>query len=261
MKKKVFQMYFLEVNTQEQIRKELEISKGSVTKIIKECREQIAKCELSDEADLGPFIDIIVEAPMRKKAEYRRRVVTEIHIKIIEKMVVANEHEKKRLRQAGFYSRSNLYLAFIRELRRYNKLLHNMQQEKNKKISAEFRSEAHQKEEQNNLSHCENFAKICDEYELPADFEESRNQELHVISSDTFYKLARMAKKKYNLLPKSKLSDDLDIEEEDLEEEDETVIKLEYAESAYTPKREIPSQFISILDELEMIDPVDRRKK
>jgi hypothetical protein len=255
MRKKVFQRYFLEINTQEQIRKELGISKGSVTKIIKECRDQIAKCELSDEDDLGPFIDRIVEAPMRKKVEYRRKVVTEIHVRIIEKMVVVNEQKKKRLRQNRGYSRSDLYWNFKSVLEKYNMALHNMQHEKNKKISAEFGSEAYQEEEQSYLSHYDFFAKICDEYELPTDFEEPRDRVLHVISPDTFYKLARTAKKTLNLVSvKPKIEEQVDIEE-----------KPECGENINEISEDRPLVFSSemerVLYELEHIKSAHYKKK
>jgi len=255
MRKKVFQRYFLEINTQEQIRKELGISKGSVTKIIKECRDQIAKCELSDEDDLDPFIDRIVEAPMRKKVEYRRKVVTEIHVRIIEKMVVVNEQKKKRLRQNRAYSRSDLYWNFKSVLEKYNMALHNMQHEKNKKISAEFGSEAYQEEEQSYLSHYDFFAKICDEYELPTDFEEPRDQVLHVISPDTFYKLARIAKKTLNLVSvKPKIEEQVDVEE-----------KPECGENINEISEVRPLVFSSemerVLYELEHMKPAHYKKK
>lgn len=89
-KRDVFILWFIKRFTKREISRRLNISRGTVDKIIKECQQRIVDLNLTLEADLLSHIDEIVVAPLiqRKRKPYK---LNEETISFIEEIVINNE--------------------------------------------------------------------------------------------------------------------------------------------------------------------------
>ncbi|WP_374717468.1 hypothetical protein [Neobacillus sp.] len=89
-KRDVFIFWFIKRFTKREISRRLNISRGTVDKIIKECQQRIVDLNLTLEADLLSHIDEIVVAPLiqRKRKPYK---LNEETISFIKELVINNE--------------------------------------------------------------------------------------------------------------------------------------------------------------------------
>lgn len=219
-RKEVFQKYFLNYNTQDQICRDLSICKGSVTKIVKEFRERISELGLTKEEDLTVHVDEIVTVPIRKKRQYPRLVVTDKHEKIIKKIVITNEKNRTRIGQEGAYTRANLYFRFESILDHYNdaiRSMHRCYDQMQKTPNLTDLSLENQKQYNEDY---EVYSEICEEYELPKEFKNPLENTIYVISIETFYRIARKVKKELippNIETENESNDKEYIEEDNAE--------------------------------------------
>ncbi|MCM3478952.1 hypothetical protein [Caldibacillus thermoamylovorans] len=89
-KRDVFILWFIKRHTKREVSRVLNISRGSVDKIINECQQRINELNLRFEADLLSYIDEIVVAPsmQRKRKPYK---LNEETISFIKELVINNE--------------------------------------------------------------------------------------------------------------------------------------------------------------------------
>lgn len=89
-KRDVFILWFIKRHNKREISKLINMSRGTVNKIIKECQQRIVELNLTLEADLISHIGEIVVSPQiqRKRKPYK---LTEETISFIENMVINNE--------------------------------------------------------------------------------------------------------------------------------------------------------------------------
>lgn len=95
-KKDVFILWFIKRHNKREIGRTLNISRGTVDKIIKECQQRIVELNLPLETDLLGHIDKIVVTPLiqRKRKPYK---LNEETISFIKELVINNE----RLNRVG----------------------------------------------------------------------------------------------------------------------------------------------------------------
>lgn len=95
-KKDVFILWFIKRHNKSEISRTLNISRGTVDKIIKECQQRIVELNLPLETDLLGRIDKIVVTPIiqRKRKPYK---LNEETISFIKELVINNE----RLNRVG----------------------------------------------------------------------------------------------------------------------------------------------------------------
>ncbi|MGG0889330.1 hypothetical protein [Cytobacillus horneckiae] len=89
-KRDVFILWFVKRHTKREISRKVNVSRGTVDKIIEECRGKIGELNLSSDADLLSHMDEIVVASSihRKRKPYK---LTPKTISVIEEMVTNNE--------------------------------------------------------------------------------------------------------------------------------------------------------------------------
>ena len=89
-KRDVFILWFIKRHTKREISRKINMSRGTVDKIIKECQERIGELNLTFDADLFSHMDEIVVASsiQRKRTPYK---LTPETISLIEVMVLSNE--------------------------------------------------------------------------------------------------------------------------------------------------------------------------
>ncbi|NEY18573.1 sigma-70 family RNA polymerase sigma factor [Bacillus ginsengihumi] len=89
-KRDVFILWFIKRHTKREISRLINMSRGTVDKIIKECQQRIRELNVSFEADLLSHIDEIVVAPSieRKRKPYKLNAET---ISFIKELVINNE--------------------------------------------------------------------------------------------------------------------------------------------------------------------------
>lgn len=89
-KRDVFILWFIKRHTKREISRKVNMSRGTVDKIIKECQERIGELNLTFDADLFSHMDEIVVASsiQRKRTPYK---LTPETISLIEVMVLNNE--------------------------------------------------------------------------------------------------------------------------------------------------------------------------
>ncbi|WP_394185110.1 hypothetical protein [Metabacillus halosaccharovorans] len=89
-KRDVFILWFIKRHTKREISRKVNMSRGTVDKIIKECQGRIEELNLTFDADLFSHMDEIVVASsiQRKRKPYK---LTPDTISLIEEMVLNNE--------------------------------------------------------------------------------------------------------------------------------------------------------------------------
>lgn len=235
-RKEVFRKYFLNYNTQDQICRDLSISKGSVTKIIKEYRGKILELGLTKEEDLSVHIDKIITIPIRKKRQYPRLVVTDKHEKIIKKIVITNEKNRTRIGQEGAYTRANLYIRFESILDHYNDAIRSMHRWYDQMQKTPNLTDLSLKNQKQYNEDYEVYSEICEEFDLPKEYKDPSEKELDNISSETFYRIARKVKK--------------DLLDTSLETENESIVHKEDIEEDNAEIEVSPPKFKNASDEL-----------
>lgn len=90
IKRDVFNFWFIKRYNKREVSRMLNISRGTVDKILKECQQRINELNLTLEADLMSYIDEIVVAPQiqRKRKPYK---LNEETISFIKDLVIINE--------------------------------------------------------------------------------------------------------------------------------------------------------------------------
>lgn len=106
-KRDVFILWFIKRHTKREISRKVNMSRGTVDKIIKECRERIGELNLTFDADLFSHMDEIVVASsiQRKRKSYK---LTSETISLIEVMVLNNE----KLARVGSEDAKNIKKLF-----------------------------------------------------------------------------------------------------------------------------------------------------
>ncbi len=95
-RKEIFIRHFLKLNSGRKISTDLNISRSTVNKVIKDCKLSIEKLKLNNSNNLHEFIDSIVVQPKRKKRDVSRYIVTQEHIDKIRILVNKNFTPMKR---------------------------------------------------------------------------------------------------------------------------------------------------------------------
>jgi DNA-binding transcriptional regulator LsrR (DeoR family) len=89
-KRDVFILWFIKRHTKREISRKVNLSRGTVDKIINECQERIGELNLTSNSDLFSHLDKIVIASsiQRERKPYKLTIET---ISFIEEMVINNE--------------------------------------------------------------------------------------------------------------------------------------------------------------------------
>jgi len=186
-RKEVFRKYFIEFEHQSGICSDLQLSRGSVTKIIKEFRERIKELGLTDEQDLQGHIDEIVIAAKRKKRNYKRLRVTDIHVNLAKDLFMT--YEKDRTILGGTESILKLYDNFDDKLSSYIESVIEIDYY-TKKLNEDSLDEEKKKYYQNYyMKYFNEYKNSCEE--LRIEYKEDVNSILRIqyISLQTFYRL------------------------------------------------------------------------
>ncbi|MEF7663799.1 hypothetical protein V4V24_18425 [Bacillus thuringiensis] len=89
-RREVFDLWFIKRHAKREISRRLNISRGTIDKIINECQQKIFKLNLAPEADLLKHIEEIIVPPsikrIRKPYKLNKQTVT-----FIKKIVIENE--------------------------------------------------------------------------------------------------------------------------------------------------------------------------
>jgi hypothetical protein len=194
-RKGVFQRYFIDFQSQKTICTELDLSKGSVTKLIKEFRERIAELGLLLEPDLSIHIHEIVKEPIRKKRELKRYLVTDKVEKIIKGLVISNERNRILYGRAGAKSILGLYEDFKKYIERYNYIVYRMdtlasymsQLSENDKKYIDYLDEYNESYDR--------YLELSIEFDLPVETEISSKSRIYAFSHETFYRVVKEFKK------------------------------------------------------------------
>ncbi len=223
-RKEVFRKYFMEFEHQGGICSDLQLSRGSVTKIIKEFRERIKELGLTDVQDLQDHIDEIVLDAKRKKRKYKRLRVTDIHVNLVKELFETYEKNRTMLGSSEsilklyetFDDKLSLYIESISEIDFYiKKLEENLLDDDKKKYYQNYY-----------MKNFHEYKKSCEE--LGIEYKEDVNSIVRIqyISLQTFYRMIN------------------DIKREKKEAKDREIRLAEIEESK-------KSDFERILDEIE----------
>jgi len=193
-RKGVFQRYFIDFQSQKTICTELDLSKGSVTKLIKEYRERIAELGLK-ESDLSSHVDEIVKEPIRKKRELKRYLVTDKVEKIIKGLVISNEKNRTLYGRSGAKSILGLYVDFTKYIERYNYIVYRIdtlasymsQLSENDKKYIDYLDEYNESYDR--------YLELSIEFDLPVETEISSKSRIYAFSHETFYRVVKEFKK------------------------------------------------------------------
>lgn len=186
-RKEVFRKYFMEFEHQSGICSDLQLSRGSVTKIIKEFRERIKELGLTDVQDLQDHIDEIVLDAKRKKRKYKRLRVTDIHVNLVKELF--ETYEKNRTMLGSSESILKLYETFDDKLSLYIESISQIDL-CIKKLKENLLDDDKEKYYQNYyMKNFHEYKKSCEE--LGIEYKEDVNSivRLQYISLQTFYRL------------------------------------------------------------------------
>ena len=89
-KREVFDLWFIQGRTKRDINRTVNISRGTVDKIIKECQENISTLRLGIEVDLSDHVDKIVTPPSKKRKRKSYKLNGET-LAYLEKLIIYNE--------------------------------------------------------------------------------------------------------------------------------------------------------------------------
>lgn len=186
-RKEVFRKYFMEFEHQSGICSDLQLSRGSVTKIIKEFRERIKELGLTEEQYLQDHIDEIVLDAKRKKRKYKRLRVTDIHVNLVKELF--ETYEKNRTMLGSSESILKLYEIFDDKLSLYIESISQIDF-CIKKLKENLLDDDKEKYYQNYyMKNFHKYKKSCEE--LGIEYKEDVNSILRIqyISLQTFYRL------------------------------------------------------------------------
>lgn len=103
-RKEVFNMYFIEFHSIRKISSELNISRGTVTKIINDCKERLEELNLLEEDNLSKHINSIVIKPKMKRIIAEGYKVKQEHIDILEELIKYNEEVRVKYKNPKEFS-------------------------------------------------------------------------------------------------------------------------------------------------------------
>ncbi|MEC1264019.1 hypothetical protein LZP85_19030 [Priestia flexa] len=106
-KRDVFILWFIKRHTKREISRKVNVSRGTVDKVIKECQERIGALKLTFDADLFSHIDEIVVASSIQRTRTPYKLTPET-ISLIEEMVLNNE----KLARMGLEDAKNIKELF-----------------------------------------------------------------------------------------------------------------------------------------------------
>ena len=114
-RKKIYMLYFTNSNSISirELSKKLNISRSTLSKIIKEFRVTLEEYNLLNEDDLSQYIDLVVVEPKRKKRNVKKYIVTPQHINLIKQLV--DDNEKDRIRRGKAKTILELFYDFEKE--------------------------------------------------------------------------------------------------------------------------------------------------